>query len=100
MVRLIKSKNHNDVAESIGGNGCCRTDDLHVCAESFLEEEVVPKWPGFVFGAEGMLAEVGFSFGVEAALAEEENHSTYRLIIYILTVRGLRNYFRRPLGQM
>lgn len=38
------------------------------------------------------MAGIGFPFGTEAALAGEENHSTRRLIIYILIVRGLRNY--------
>lgn len=38
------------------------------------------------------MAGIGFPFGTEAVLAGKEDHSTYRLIIYILIVRGLRNY--------
>lgn len=35
-------------------------NDLHSLAGSFLEEKVVPKRAGFIFGAQGVLAGVGF----------------------------------------
>lgn len=95
---LINNKNHFDVVSSICGNGYSGTDDLHSLVESFLGEEAVPKQTVFIFGEEGALAGVGFPCGTEAALAGEENHSTYRRIIYILIIKRVEEKMHTSKG--